>query len=61
MTLWGEPSDPLLPAYAFIGAGGLVLLGAYMRCVGPSPTPMPQTPQDASQPALADGFRETSR
>jgi hypothetical protein len=50
MTLWGEASDPMLPAYAFIGVGGLVLLTAYLRCVGPPPTPMPRTTPDSSRP-----------
>jgi hypothetical protein len=55
MTLWGEASDPMLPAYAFIGVGGLVLLAAYLRSVGPSPTPMPR----ATPAAASAGFEET--
>jgi hypothetical protein len=62
MTLWGEASDPMLPAYAFIGVGGLVLLAAYLRCVGPSPTLMARTTEDASRPAAVQvGFEETIR
>jgi hypothetical protein len=51
MTLWGQASDPMLPAYAVIAVGGLVLLAAYLRCVGPSPTPMQYSTEDRSRPA----------
>jgi hypothetical protein len=37
-ALMGGPADPLVPVYAIVGMGGLVLLVAYLRGVGvPSP------------------------
>lgn len=53
MTLWGEASDPMLPAYAFIGVGGLILLAVFLRCVGLSATPTPRSTEDVSRPAAA--------
>src|ERR1051326_3504231 len=35
VTLWGESLDPMLPAYAAIGLGGLALLVVYLRAVLP--------------------------
>jgi hypothetical protein len=31
VTFWGEPLDPMLPVYALIGVGGLVLTVVYLR------------------------------
>ena len=39
VTLWGEPLDPMLPAYAVIGLGGLVFLVVYLRSVLPISAP----------------------
>jgi hypothetical protein len=36
MTLWGQPADPMLPAYAVIGLGGLALTVTYVRCIRPT-------------------------
>jgi hypothetical protein len=35
VTLWGQPLDPTLPAYAVIGLGGLFLTAMYLRCIRP--------------------------
>jgi len=37
VTHWGVPADPMLPAYAAVGLGGLALTVAYLRGVAPSP------------------------
>jgi CHASE2 domain-containing sensor protein len=34
VTWWGEPLDPMLPAYAVVGLGGVVLSWLYLRNVG---------------------------
>ena len=39
VTLWGEPLDPMLPAYAVIGLGGLAFLVVYLRAVLPISSP----------------------
>jgi hypothetical protein len=31
VSVWGEPVDPMLPAYLAIAAGGLVLLTVFAR------------------------------
>jgi len=35
VTLWGQPIDPMLPAYAVIGLGGLFFTAIYLRCIRP--------------------------
>jgi hypothetical protein len=34
VTWWGEPLDPMLPAYAIVGLGGVLLSALYLRNVG---------------------------
>ena len=36
VTLWGQPIDPMLPAYAVIGLGGLFFTVGYLRCIRPA-------------------------
>jgi hypothetical protein len=36
VTLWGQPIDPMLPAYAVIGLGGLSFTVGYLRCIRPA-------------------------
>jgi hypothetical protein len=43
VTVWGEPLDPMLPAYAVIGLGGLAFLVVYLRAVLPISSP-PRAP-----------------
>ena len=38
VTWWGEPIDPMLPAYAAIGFGGVVLSVLYLRSVDAPPS-----------------------
>src|SRR5581483_7712677 len=33
---WGVPADPMLPAYAAVGVGGIILTVAYLRGVAPT-------------------------
>ena len=35
VSLWGQPIDPMLPAYAVIGLGGLFFTVTYIRCIRP--------------------------
>jgi hypothetical protein len=35
-TSWGETLDPMLPVYAAVGLGGVVLTALYLRHVHPA-------------------------
>jgi hypothetical protein len=37
VTRWGLPPDPMLPAYAAVALGGIILTVAYLRGVAPAP------------------------
>jgi hypothetical protein len=56
VTLWGEPLDPMLPAYAVIGLGGLAFLVVYLRAVLPIPAPPRAQPVTVwSKPGVSVG------
>jgi len=59
VTLWGEPLDPMLPAYAVIGLGGLAFLVVYLRAV--LPTVWSQASASVGQRETAPAFAPVPR
>jgi hypothetical protein len=53
VTRWGQPADPMLPAYAAVALGGIVLTVAYVRGITPAD---PRAPgETVPRPPSANG------